>query len=435
MPDLAQVWTGSQWQLKGFAATGHSHNFSDLRINIVVSGSGNDIRVGTYLPNASNAIWTKTYAGGYNEIVRLGQQWHLVEYPNNGDPVQTAGNTGLTPWQNQTNFNAAGLTLAPQVNGIEALFKLDELAFPGDNTSLNATTSAHGLLPKLSGQTTSFLCGDGSWASVSFTDVRLYTADGTWTNPSPSVAKRVFVRLVGGGGGGGAGRRGAAGSARVGGGGGGAGCVAEGWLLTTNLGSTVSVTVGAGGTGGSAQTADSSSGANGVDGGFSLFSDFRASGGSFGSGGGSGTGGGGGAGVSLGNNIGLTNLNGSGGAAASATGGVGGTVTAAGPSIPTGGGAGGGITSGNANSAGSAGGIIGNATLGQLSGGAAGTNGNAGKGAGTGGGGGNGGGANNGGNGGGFGAGGGGGGASLNGTNSGKGGDGAPGYVLVIAYL
>ena len=322
-----------------------------------------------------------------------------------------------------------------QSGGSDAI-KLDDLSTPDDNTDLNATTSAHGLLPKLTGQTTNFLRGDGSWASGSLTDVRLYTADDTWTNPSPSVAKRVFVRLVGGGGGGGAGRRGAAGSIRVGGGGGGAGCVAEGWLLTTNLGSTVAVTVGAGGTGGAAQTADSSSGANGTDGGVSLFSDFRANGGSFGSGGGSGTGGGGGAGVSLGNNIGLTNLNGSGGAAASATGGAGAFVAAgAGGAIPTGGGAGGGITSGNANSAGSAGGTIGNATLGQLSGGAAGTNGNAGKGVGTGGGGGNGGGANNGGNGGGFGAGGGGGGASTNGTNSGKGGDGASGYVLVITYL
>jgi hypothetical protein len=418
-----------------FAASSHSHNFSDLRINIVVSGSGNDIRVGTYVPNASNTIWTKTYAGGYNQIVRAGQTWLLEDYPNDGDSTRYEGNTGLTPWQNQTAFNAAGLTLTPQVNGIQALFKLDEMALPGDNTSLNATTSAHGLLPKLNGQTTNFLRGDGSWASVSLTEVRLYTADNTWTNPSPSVAKRVFVRLVGGGGGGGAGRRGATGSARVGGGGGGAGCVAEGWLLTTDLGSTVSVTVGAGGIGGAAQTADSSSGANGADGGFSLFSDFRGSGGSFGSGGGSGTGGGGGAGISLGNNIGLTNLNGSGGAAASATGGVGGTVTAVGPSIPTGGGAGGGITSANASNIGSAGGVIGNATLGQLSGGAAGTNGNAGKGVGTGGGGGNGGGANNGGNGGGFGSGGGGGGASTNGTNSGKGGDGAPGYVIVITYL
>jgi len=43
--------------------------------------------------------------------------------------------------------------------------KLDELAAPTDVTTLNATTSAHGLLPKLGGGTTNFLRADGSWAA------------------------------------------------------------------------------------------------------------------------------------------------------------------------------------------------------------------------------------------------------------------------------
>lgn len=41
--------------------------------------------------------------------------------------------------------------------------KLDDLATPDDNTDLNATTSYHGLLPKLGGGTTNFLRADGSW--------------------------------------------------------------------------------------------------------------------------------------------------------------------------------------------------------------------------------------------------------------------------------
>ena len=44
--------------------------------------------------------------------------------------------------------------------------KLDELAAPTDITTLNATTSAHGLLPKLGGGTTNFLRADGSWATA-----------------------------------------------------------------------------------------------------------------------------------------------------------------------------------------------------------------------------------------------------------------------------
>lgn len=51
-----------------------------------------------------------------------------------------------------------------QSGGSDAI-KLDDLATPDDNTDLNATTARHGLLPKLSGSTTQFLRGDGSWAT------------------------------------------------------------------------------------------------------------------------------------------------------------------------------------------------------------------------------------------------------------------------------
>lgn len=46
--------------------------------------------------------------------------------------------------------------------------KLDDLDSPEDNTDLDATTLAHGLLPKLSGVGTEFLAGDGSWAVPSY---------------------------------------------------------------------------------------------------------------------------------------------------------------------------------------------------------------------------------------------------------------------------
>jgi hypothetical protein len=45
-----------------------------------------------------------------------------------------------------------------------AATKLDDFAAPDDNTDLNATTGAHGLLPKLGGGTTDFLRADGAWA-------------------------------------------------------------------------------------------------------------------------------------------------------------------------------------------------------------------------------------------------------------------------------
>lgn len=43
--------------------------------------------------------------------------------------------------------------------------KLDDLQPPDDNTDLNATTLAHGLLPKLPGDSSLFLDGAGSWSS------------------------------------------------------------------------------------------------------------------------------------------------------------------------------------------------------------------------------------------------------------------------------
>jgi hypothetical protein len=45
--------------------------------------------------------------------------------------------------------------------------KLDDFGIPDDNTDLNATTSRHGLLPKLGGGTTNFLRADGAWAAPS----------------------------------------------------------------------------------------------------------------------------------------------------------------------------------------------------------------------------------------------------------------------------
>jgi hypothetical protein len=44
--------------------------------------------------------------------------------------------------------------------------KLDELAAPTDVTTLDVTTSLHGLCPKAPNDTTKFLRGDGSWATV-----------------------------------------------------------------------------------------------------------------------------------------------------------------------------------------------------------------------------------------------------------------------------
>lgn len=286
--------------------------------------------------------------------------------------------------------------------------------------------------------------GDADWETPPSLgpDVRIYTADATWDNPSPSTARRVFVRLVGGGGGGGSGRKGVAGVNRFGGGGAAAGAVTEFWTLTTELASTRPVTIGAGGIGGTAVTTDSTNGNSGTAGGDTNFAGVTAIGGAFGVGGGSSSGT---AGATTANScvsgVAVAN-NGSGGAGGAVAGAAGTTVNTL---TPTGGGGGGGLDTSNTNRAGGTGGPMGAAAIITLAGGTAGLsgggnggNGNDNRGSGTGGGGG---GSNNlgaggrGGNGGGFGAGGGGGAAGTNIVgDSGAGGNGTQGYALIITY-
>ncbi len=279
--------------------------------------------------------------------------------------------------------------------------------------------------------------------------VDVFTASGSWDKPA--WARRIEIWCVGGGGGGGSGRRGAAGTDRRGGGGGAAGSLSSDTFLASELGSTLSIVVGAGGTGAAAVTTNDTNGVNATSGGASQVTDagtiiMTGAGGTAAGGGQSGAGGAGGA--SSGTAFGLSNQGGNGGANGAGSGG--GSINCA--RGPGGGGGGGAVTSANAASAGGAGGngyaiaaasprrILGG-SAGTASGGAGGTGGDKGwqRGCGAGGGGGGAGDAAGtvaggaGGAGGAPGGGGGGGGGSANGANSGAGGAGGRGEVWIIS--
>ena len=76
-----------------------------------------------------------------------------------------ATTAGIALWDDaDTSAQRTTLGLAIGVNVAAPTRKLDDFGTPDDNTTLNATTTYHGLCPKLGGGTTNFLRADGSWA-------------------------------------------------------------------------------------------------------------------------------------------------------------------------------------------------------------------------------------------------------------------------------
>jgi len=77
-----------------------------------------------------------------------------------------------TKYESNADTNEFDDTEKTKLGGIDdgadvtASEKIDNLSAPDDNTDLNATTSAHGLIPKLDGTATNFLNGDGDWTAT-----------------------------------------------------------------------------------------------------------------------------------------------------------------------------------------------------------------------------------------------------------------------------
>jgi hypothetical protein len=108
-------------------------------------------------------------------------------------------------------------------------------------------------------------------------NVQVFTANGTWTKPPNVTWVRAF--MVGGGQGGGSGATGATTGTKLGGQGGNGGAVINYYsFLASALGSTVAVTVGAGGAGAPGTSTSNAARVNGGSGGSSTFGSLTASG-------------------------------------------------------------------------------------------------------------------------------------------------------------
>lgn len=105
---------------------------------------------------------------------------HKTSHENNGsDEINVTGLAGLLA----DNQNPTTHGTSHQSGGGDSI-KLDDLAAPDDNTDLNASTTAHGLLRKLDNTATNFLDGTGAWDSVKDSDLSL--SDITTNNASTS---------------------------------------------------------------------------------------------------------------------------------------------------------------------------------------------------------------------------------------------------------
>lgn len=87
---------------------------------------------------------------------------------------------------------------AAQAGALPTGTKLDDLGAPDDNTDLNASTSAHGLLPKLDNNSAHFLDGTGSWSATGGTVIpgtvhcRLTTESGVPVSTSDRTAQSTI---------------------------------------------------------------------------------------------------------------------------------------------------------------------------------------------------------------------------------------------------
>lgn len=210
---------------------------------------GSDAEGDVYYRNSSG-ILTRLAAGGANVVLRGSATvpaWGAVSEAYISLTDVTTNNVTSTKHGFAPKSGADATTF---LNGAAtpafAAVKDSDLS-TSDITTNNATAAKHGFCPKLSGNAAQFLDGSGAFSAPAgaggLLSIDTYTASDTWTKPAGCTSIEVWV--VGGGGGGGTAAGAAGTSAAAGAGGGGGGYSYK--YITSGIGTSETVTIGAGG--------------------------------------------------------------------------------------------------------------------------------------------------------------------------------------------
>lgn len=165
--DTLGIWGGEGADGTGFIRAGS--------IRCVVDGT-----VSAGVVPGSWVIYTNNTSGTATQALKI----------DSSQNVAVAGNVSI------------GAGKQYQINGVQ--LAMEDLKTPSDVTTNNATTSAHGLLPKLSGNITDVQRGDGTWglpqgglvASQVILKQTLGAATTAWTVTLPVSCKAIRARLI-----------------------------------------------------------------------------------------------------------------------------------------------------------------------------------------------------------------------------------------------
>lgn len=180
---------GTHAQGGGDAVTVVKAQVSDLgtigtaaALNVPASGNASTAQVvkgdDTRLTNSRTpTTHASTHASGQADAVTLTKN-QISDFPTLGtsSPLDVAASGNASAGQvvkgNDTRLTDARTPSAHSAthkSGGADSIKLDELAAPTDVTTLNVSTAAHGLVPKLNSVSTNFLDGTGAWSTPSGT--------------------------------------------------------------------------------------------------------------------------------------------------------------------------------------------------------------------------------------------------------------------------